>query len=77
MEAKYGRAVVDELEELAGTYKWSRDELHELKQYYKDKIDGLTRRRSVFSEPDMGIQVLDMFEDISEAEDVPQKTNKS
>lgn len=55
-----------------GMQKFSISELEELKKYYKELVDESTRRRSVFSEPDMGVQVLDMFDDIRPAEDMPQ-----
>lgn len=44
MEAKYGRSIVDDLEAIASQplKKWTRDELEQLKTYYKEKINGLT-----------------------------------
>lgn len=38
MEAKYGRDVVDDLETRAGPYKWTREELNDLRDYYKRKL---------------------------------------
>jgi len=41
MEKKYGRDVVDDLETRAGPYKWTREELNDLRVYYKGKIADL------------------------------------
>lgn len=41
MEAKYGRDVVDDLESIAGPYKWTREELESLRSYYRGKLNDI------------------------------------
>lgn len=41
MEAKYGRDVVDDLEAIAGPYKWTREELEDIRRYYRGKINDI------------------------------------
>lgn len=41
LEKKLGRSGLDDLEANAGPHKWTRDELNELKLYYKEKIKRL------------------------------------
>lgn len=38
LEKKLGRDVLDDLEAIAGPKKWTREELNEIKQYYREKI---------------------------------------
>lgn len=57
------------MEAVAGPKKWTRDELTELKQYYKDKINGITaggRGKILAPKSDNGVAVLDLFKDISD-----------
>jgi len=41
MEAKYGRDVVDDLEAIAGPKKWTREELEDIRRYYRGKINDI------------------------------------
>lgn len=38
MERKFGRDVVDDLEAIAGPKKWTREELDDIRTYYKTKL---------------------------------------
>ena len=58
MEKKYGRAIVDELEAMAGPKKWTDDELRDIREYYKGKIRDL---ESGSGESDSGPMVSDLF----------------
>lgn len=67
MVKKYGQEVVDELmSRQYETKKWTRDELEELKKYFKEKIDAINRGE--FPEPsgDISVSVSDLFHDVSE-----------
>lgn len=63
MEKKYGRKFLDDLESREGTYKWKRDELNELKEYYKDKIKAIERGED--PNADAEVDVLAVFHDPS------------
>lgn len=55
MEAKLGREILDRLDELPREHKWTRDELNELKQYYKRKLNNL--RAGIPPEPPSELQL--------------------
>jgi hypothetical protein len=56
---------LDELDSIPREKTWTRDELEELKTYYKEKINAISNGRGVVArESDPRVSVLEVFEDI-------------
>jgi hypothetical protein len=62
MEAKYGRERLDDLDASASPRKWTRPELLELKEYYKEKIRAIERGEDP-RESSPRVDMLSLFED--------------
>ena len=61
LEAKIGRPALDRLDAIPRDHTWTRDELEELKVYYKEKINAIERGEDPTS--DTGLGLSDMFKD--------------
>lgn len=59
MEAKYGRDVVDDLEAIAGPKKWTREELEDIRRYYRGKINDILAGND--PRPKNTTSVMDIF----------------
>lgn len=69
LEAKLGRAELDRLEASAGPYKWTREELNELKAYYKQKLADLQSGAPI----ELANQsVSEMFAPVRDGDTVPR-----
>lgn len=63
LERKIGREKLDELDAMPREKIWTREELEELKVYYRDKLNRIKRGVDP-REGDTRLSVSDLFEDI-------------
>lgn len=69
LEAKLGRDGLDDLESIAGPYKWTREELNALKLYYKRKLADL---RAGIAPAQPHVSMSGVFAPLQRAEPLPR-----
>jgi len=66
LEKKLGRSGLDDLEAAGHPYKWSQDELRELRSYYNDRITAIGRGEDPRTFPNQGMAMSSLFSNLRE-----------
>lgn len=69
-----GRAGLDDLEALASSYKWSQEELSNLRDYYREKIKAIERGEDPRTASET-VDMQSMFADIQPPDNLLQSVD--